>query len=357
MKKIILRETFKPFSTSPGIIFPCPQTTEKIQFFPTALLISHDKEKEFLLTFTFPSPVLEIKTFYALLKNQFEVQLKLNEGICHYHLKKIKAHWVLEVKRCTIKASIKLPNATKSKSLKKGEIFSFIYGPEKKIQFQKYEILFFGCHKKTQLEKLYERKNLNEVLPFLFLLGQMREKSQFKTKLGPFAFFQDTQEFLKEKKHDQLLHPLFNLFKNFFTLGFMPHLEDIYKFGETRICTQLEESQRFDLLRRFYEITRLFFFNRKQNDLFFFSHLPPQLHCGKGVHFQEKDFHFSFEWSKKALKKMQFKPLIDQSYTFFFPRCLKSCRLQVDNKSYSVKNGQILDLEKNKTYFFDRFQK
>lgn len=353
MKKIVLKDSLKPFSSTPGVTFPYPKTLETVQFYPTAFILMDENQEKKRVTFEFSSLVQEMRVFYHLTYQRFEMQLKFQKGIFHYHLEKIEDQWKLEVKRCSVDAFL----IGFKKPLKKGDGHFFSFGASKEPLAKSFEILTFGCHKKSLLEKMYDRKDPKELFPFLFLLGQMKNKPSQRIKVGPFSLLDDVYQEMRKKNHDQLLEPLKRLLKSFFSFSLLPHLQDIYLWGDQKESCKLEDQKRFDLLYHFYDVVRSFFFQRKQEKLFFFPHLPAQLDWGQGVHFQEKEFYFSFEWSKKTLKKIELHAQSERTFIFNFPSPLKHCRVQVDKKSFSVNNGQSLLLEKNKTYFFDRFER
>lgn len=352
MGRIEIRHKLKPFSTLAGIEVPFPQVERVFQIYPTKVLIEKNEKVELELDWKFESRVTQITTFFDLVHQRIEVQLKLESGVVHYDLLLNDKGLCVCLKRNTTKsASLKVGNKP-FKKIKPSSVEHLL--PTKHVALDSLEVLSFGSHKKQELEPLLRREDPKEILPLLFALGQMCPASDTKS-IGHLKRVKDAKVALKKNQHDQVLSIIKPLFASAFSGLFVPHLDDVFYWeGGQAVDKGLSP---FSLLKALYELIRSFIIESKNGSVSVLAHLPPELFCGRAISFHVHGCIVDIEWTKKALRRMRIQAKENTSFCLNFQKSIQKCRLKVNNRSATFKSGEIITLEKSKTYYFDRFEK
>jgi len=205
------------------------------------------------------------------------------------------------------------------------------------------EHLSLGKHTKLDWELVLRRMNMEEMVPVLFLLGQLVPESTALTPILNFLKFSDKTEVAKQ-------------LKLFFKTGFhglmAPRLidEDFQGIVEE----EKVEGSPLALLREGYITLRALFFTEEEG-FSLLPNLPPEFHAGRLINLRSSlgDI-ISIEWSKKLLKKVYIKPAKTREIPLTIQKSL--CSFRINQKlRHDVKKP--LSLIEGKTLFLDRFEK
>ena len=222
------------------------------------------------------------------------------------------------------------------------------------------EVLSLGCHKKQEIEKVFARKDVKEFLPLWFLWGQTSPvKSARVQKEGTFIFLSNLQEKINKKEHDMLTPYLKNIISSSFSTMMVPYLEDFKHWGFHLPRLTSSRVSPWIILTELYKIIRQFFIQSKNHDVYILPHLPSELHCGKLVKVKEAACTFHLEWTKKVIRRMIVFASKNTTVHMHFQNNVKRFRVTTSRGGAGKKheNHCELALKKNKTYFFDRFEK
>jgi len=103
------------------------------------------------------------------------------------------------------------------------------------------------------------------------------------------------------------------------------------------------------------ELIRELFFKEEKRKINMLPLLLPSFSFGRFINIESSYGRFDIQWSKKLLKKMIFYSSFSGEIEFQLQKKIKTFRLKEKNKI--LKKPFKLEVEKNKIYLFDRFQK
>ncbi len=357
MKQIEIKQKLKPFSITPGIEIPYPQTEHVFKLYPTYFEIYKEGKSVFQAHLNFKEVPKNFIAHFNLYSGKIEVQLTFEKGALHFDLYSNSESLVLLVKRNTFKnLDLKVEGASRSQKIVLKKEFILI-GSASTTSTPHLELLSLGSHKKQQIERILERRDVAEIFPILFMLGQYCKLERSKNKEGSLVFIKKLQDHLKQKKHDCIVSDLMPLITSSFSGLFVPHLEDVFHLGYTLPRLSKNPPSPFTLLSELYFSIRSFLILKESKSLYLLPHLPPELFCGRILKLKEEGLTLDLEWTKKELRLLKIKATSDQSLKLCFQKPIQKCRIRVDNKSSIFKNKSTFNFEKSKTYFFDRFEK
>ncbi|MCH9633701.1 MAG: hypothetical protein S4CHLAM7_04340 [Chlamydiae bacterium] len=359
MNKIQIKNKLKPFSTRPGIEIPFPISKHIFKIYPTVLEIINEQDLLLKVELFFKEPPNQFISFFNLVKNRVEVELSFDKGVVHYHLRIKENKLFFQVKRCGFKSFVLKMEGKEKKSLKMhiNQECVLVEEIDQKSPENSLEILSLGSHKKQQIEPLLERKDPKEILPLVFLMGQLGSFERTKHLEGSLNCIKTLQKNRRQKNHDQLLPDLLPVFNQSFSGLLAPYLEDINFWKPTPSKFTKPRASRFSLLSELYFEIRHFFLTRTKNELFILPHLPPECYCGRLVNVEESGLTLQMDWSKKLLKMLHIYSAKEHTIKLVFQSPIQKCRVRVDNTTLVFKNKSSFTFEKSKTYFFDRFEK
>lgn len=369
MKPIEITTKLKPFSHQPGISIPYPALQLVFMIYPTKLKIIDWKENQkvlMTLKFKFKSPCKKFTVFKDLVNQVIEIDCLLEDNFAkiklHYDPK--NRHFVLALDRYKedyLSFEVSRPNKTaviRRQLTKKKPLVIF---NELQIHFpQKPEMLFLGSHKKQEIEKIFERKSLIEILPLWYLWGQFCPPLASDEHVeGNLIFLGGLQEKIRKKEHDKILPYLENIFSSSFAPMMIPYLEDFKHWGFFLPKITSSRLSPWLVLSELYSIIRQFFIVCKEPDLYILPHLPPELFCGKLIRIKVEGLVIYLEWTKKMIHRMIVFCNKNTQMTIHFQNAIKSYRLKTSrtDKGKIFENHIEMSFKKNKVYHFDRFEK
>jgi hypothetical protein len=208
---------------------------------------------------------------------------------------------------------------------------------------QALERLSLGKHTKLDWELVCRRMSVEELVPVLFLLGQLTPTAEGTTPILKFLEFSNKQEVVKQ---------LTLFFKAGFHGLMAPRLQDeelqgIVEEGPT-------SGSPLVLLSQGYKAVRSLFFI-EQDGFSLLPNLPPEFHAGRLVNIRTTHGDLiSIEWSKKQLKKVIIHPAETREVMLTTQKFLTRFRINKRLKA-DIKNPLLLVA--GKTLFLDRFEK
>lgn len=351
MSRIEIRKKLRPFSTRAGIQVPLPAFEMTCKIYPMKVIFEKKGNEALELYWKFSQDPQKIVTTFDLFHQRIEVQLTFESGVFYYDLIQSKEGLVLNPRRQSCgSASFKWD----SKTFKKVSLKENVLLLKDRVHLKEsMEQLSLGSHKKQEIERIFKDEDFKEILPMLFNLGQYASETSTKA-VGSLKVIEEAYKLLVSRGHDQILSVLKPLLSSAFSGIFVPHIEDVFHWRQE---SKLEKCPtRFALLEKFYKLIRAFFIESSPMSLSLLPHLPKELFCGRLLQIKERDLLIDLEWTKKKLRRLKIKSLIDQSIQLKFQKGIQKCRLRVDNKSMLFKNTSSQHFEKNKTYLFDRFE-
>ena len=326
--KITIAQRLFPFSHIPGTTGLIPGSEWQIQIFPTIFrfksLISGE-EKVFPLDVQ--GPVLDFTVLLNLEKLWVEISGHTANGYRHYTVSLDDSGIVItfEKKKELIPVSWKKGGVSK-------------------------ERLSLGVHKQLDWELVCRRRDLKEIFPVWFRLGQITPQTQM-TEEGVASLLTECP------KLDVAAH-----FTKIFLAGFKslltPRLIDDAYQGIVSCPTPPKSSPLIVLTEGARLIRALFF--KEENDLFsFLPTLSPEFHTGRFVQITTRQGDLiSFEWSKKLLSKVEILPKHTREISLHLQKALKSFRVKRSPKDKGKRHLSNLPffVEEGKTLFLDRFE-
>lgn len=220
---------------------------------------------------------------------------------------------------------------------------------------KKLERLSLGSHKKQEWERIYQRKDLREILPFWFFLGQQLPPPIFSKNRTP-SMLEECKSALAENKPEKTEELLLDLIRICFDGIFNPIAQDTYYQG-LRINPLSSECSPLALLTEGTHLIRSFFVQTSSNQLKLLPHLLPQLHCGRmqGVYWG-KGNNLELEWRQKKIRKVLLE-VKRETFELILPSEIQQCRMinLSTKEKKSIFKPFNLELSEGR-YFLDRFE-
>lgn len=316
--KIKVAQRYRPFSHKPGAKALLPLTTVIVEAFPTKILIG-DEELNLEVT----GPVKGFTLIQDLERGEIRVFGTPKQGYYEFLIR--PEEWILA-------RAPKEGIQVNGKRLERGFKKSLGSAVSKK----NLERLALGCHKEQEFEKIADRKELSEILPLWFFLGQ-----QLPQKTGSHPLL--TAEGLLE------------LFQVSFSELFFPTFSDGLHLG---LKTEGAQGSPISILTDGAELIRALFFKSEKGALYF---LPNNsFSSGRFIDIQEEGVGtIHFEWTKKKMRRVIFESAYEGDLNLYFPKDLKSFRLRnsENERGRIVQTGAPIFVQKEQKYLLDNFQK
>lgn len=325
---IKITNKYRPFTHLPGMDVLIPKSLWKVKVYPTKLIFSHmEKELSIPLDVHLEGPFKDFTVMQDLEKDRLRVFGFSASGYFSYLIYAKDNQHVLLLER----------------GPKEGISFGVkLLLPKEQIAFpdqdqmtmdREMERLSFGNHKKQDVELINRRKDLSEILPIWYLLGQ-KFPSQNESTLD------------LTKNRVEIEQALMNLFNAGFEGIFVPRTSDDHHLGLT-----VPKDSALGLLTKSTALIRSLFI-QEGDQVSVLPCLPVSLHAGRFTNIQLEKAALDLEWSKKKLKKMVIRPKQDAEIRFQFPPGIKSFR--VNRKQVQDANSPVT-LEQSKVYLLDKF--
>lgn len=221
--------------------------------------------------------------------------------------------------------------------------------------------LAFGIHKLQNIDHIAMRKDLREIIPFLYRIGKLSPTDLKDIQLGT------TSELVEKIRNKIQIRDKIGLtfaLREFFSIAirdlFVPQLFDYRLQGSFTPPNSSELYYDTNLVFQVAGLIENLFLEERENSLFFLPLLLPSLHAGRFVNLstQAKKYALDMEWRSHKLRKVIFYSYEACEYHFILPKPLRTFRMKSSRKDPGIvlRTGDLISVKKDNKYFFDRFQ-
>lgn len=349
---------YRPFSHTPGCKIVALGTEYVLSVYPTALTIQSEKGRQIHIDWDLTGLVEQFTVTQDLEKNKIVVQGIAKEGFFSYELF-ADTHLLVRIDRAHMgELCGTLANDKISLKPKESKVLCTL---DKPVTRDPLERLSFGNHKAQHWEKIHERSDPLEYLPFWFTAGQFAINQPAESSVGTLSYLNRCKELLSQGNPEKFLETLRELFYVGFEGILVPKLYDNKHLGVLSDQREEKKVTSQTLLREGYQLIRSMLLEQEGSHLAILPHLPACFHAGRCLDLKIEHGKCSIEWSKKLLKKVVI--LLDQPQTlhFSFQKPLKSFRLKGSAQDIRVRGVKMhchdpVVLDKG-VYILDRFEK
>lgn len=325
MKPIQIQKHLNPVSHLPGTRCLVPYSAWELEAFPTLVRFRHlVTGEELSYPLNLVGPVFD-----------FTVELDLEKG-CVYlfgtgargyerYTVSIEEPYLRIVSRKGKQRAL-LPSKTLSPALNRSR-----------------ERLSLGSHKTLDWELVKRRRDLTEIFPVWFQLGQMVPSIE-APKVG-------TAALLREVEKREVVPQFLKLFMAGFQGILSPRLHD--ELHQGIVPSEPITACPLILLTEGAKLIRSLFFQEEKNMWSLLPVLPPEFHAGRMTHLRTSlGDEVDLEWSKKLLRRATIRPVQTRTLTVRFQKAIKSYRVHGKRQAADTP----LQLEVEKVIHLDRFE-
>ncbi|NGX29683.1 MAG: hypothetical protein KR126chlam4_00087 [Candidatus Anoxychlamydiales bacterium] len=353
--QIKIKQKFNIISHRLGTKFLIVNSTYFVQIFPGLLHFKDlNSDKNFKIFLEFIGPVKNFTIFQDLQNGNIKVSFQTQQGFLSYKIFNSEKATCINFERLPHdELSIKLDKTKKIKpktSINLPIAISYTKKPE--------EFLFLGIHKKQDLDFINKRENFMEILPFLFLYSQFFKNVQTKKCLRENCIVRELKEKIQNRKRNEIEDQFIKVYKAHFSDSFIPRVND-EDFQNIIPIIKEKDASPLHILRKLFYIIKSILIDQKLDEISILPAIPISFHTGKALNINLPIGSFDIEWSKKLIKKLIFRPKKDIKLKLHFQSKITTYRLKIfiKQKGKFFKNRDFLSFEKDKTYYFDKFQK
>ena len=356
--KIDITDRFRAFSHSPGHEAMIPASLSKVKVFPAALeivcLLTGEKKVFF---WNLKGPVLPFTVEQDLEKACLRIYGEAEQGYFRFVLKKEEGVIVLYLEKTPLEGVALLDSSgIVQKVFFSGEkIFSV--DDRSSCENTQIEQLFLGNSKHKDWDLIRKRRDLAEVLPFWYALGQ--RAPELAKEEGPVMDLLaqiEERVVLKDRSVGELI---LKLYLAGFSGGLVPRAFDSECQGILPLSSSVATSAE-TLLKRGAVLIRSLFFQENQGVYYILPCLPSEFVCGKmlGI-ITNSGSRIDLEWTKHKMRRMTV--LVGQIELFqaVFSSEIKEFRVRIGAKDRGriLQNGESLTVIPGQKIWIDRFQK
>jgi hypothetical protein len=360
--KIKIAQKLAPFSFLCGSRALIPSTTYEVKVFPVKLEF-YNREKssqvpDLEIFLEIKGPLKKFIVFQDIERAYIEISAFSKEGFIRYKIKHEDGKLAIFLEKAP-KEELEI-RANGKKEFLRRKIDFYLPLKTRFLDKKRLELLSFGIHKAQDIEKIKRRGSLNEIFPLWFGLGQLIPKDKRKVE-GMALLLEKSLSLISEGKKEEVEAIFLTVFHGAFYSLFSPSLSDELHQGIIDEKEEIEEgASPLILLERGYEIIRSMFIVQKENKVALLPFLLPIFHAGRMINLKLEGIgYLDLEWSKKLLKKVILYAESDMVIQLQLQKPIKSFRIRRDlrEKGALFVANNTIQLEKDKIYYFDRFQK
>ncbi|MDR3623588.1 MAG: hypothetical protein P4L16_00405 [Chlamydiales bacterium] len=341
---------FRPFSHDPGVKTVLLGSNLIVQIFPSLIIFNSTE-----IFVPLNGPCKDFTVLNDLESGKISVSGKTKSGLFRYSLYVQDGSYIaFRIERDALKAI--------SEALSK---LSFIQKVDDKLFLMPFtsefikktalERLSFGSHKKQDMFLVRRRKDLREILPLLFMMGQWitleYPVDKQETLLGVL------EESVQKSTRDALEEPFLDFFCASFSGILAPRIVDEEYQGFA--VPPIKSGSPLILLKEVMKLIRLLFIKETGFILHIFPKLPSSLHCGRMINVMVFDgaIRMSFEWTKSKLFKVIIRGVKKIEFTLHLPSEIKTFRLRktLKEKGVTLNRNTPLTIDEGDMLFLDRF--
>lgn len=352
--QIKIKEKFKIISHDLGSSFLILNTSYFVKIYPGLLHFKDlNSDKTFKIFLKFQGPVKDFTILQNLFNGNIEVSFHSKDGYVAYKILVSEKEVFLNFEKISKeKLEIEFDGIVNISSKDKIKLPITVISNTKPQEY-----LSFGIYKKPDLYLIKKREDLNEILPFIFLYSQFFLDAQYNCCLRKKCLLKEVDNDFQKNEKQKLYDEFLNVFKVHFFGSFIPRMNDeefqnILPYSSTDLNP-------FCVFKKLYYSIKAILLNEKQNELYLLPCLPEEFNHGRATNIKIKKGSLDIEWSKKILKKLVFRPFQDESFKLILQSQIKTFRIrsQKNEKGKFFKNGDVITLQKDKIYLFDKFKK
>lgn len=356
--KIAINSRFAPFSHRAGTHVLIPKTEIVAEVYPSRINFYSSESvaisKIDIQTGGYVDGFTVVQDLEKQVVRIFGISIN---GYIAYQLKFLEEYIVLDLLRSRIPLNITLQG-------KKYTIF-----PKKQLQLlsvreyitSSLPRLAFGIHKSQNIDHIATRKDLREILPFLYRIGKLYPK---RSEAMPAGTTQELVQKIRDNIYARDKVGTTKAFHEFFAIAirdlFVPQLFDYRLQG---LFAPPERSKLYydtSLLSKVSELIENLFVQQQGDSIALLPFLLPILHAGRLLTFNSEDNHYTIdmEWRSHKLRKVIFRSHNTRGYHFLLPKPFRNFRLRSSKVDPGIicYSGDLISVGENSTYFFDRFQ-
>ncbi len=352
--RIAVAERLRPFSHIPGTCFLLPGSSLRFQAFPALLRIHDLAEKE-------PRFIAEIPLDVTGPVKDFTIMQDLEKGLL-----RIWGHTAKGFMRYRISARPESPE---------GFAIAMEKFPDDMTNHSEYgnapstyippsiDRLSLGSQKAQDWNLMLRRRDLAEILPLWFRLGQLIPNAAQSIAEGTAMLLQFCRKSIESQKRVEICSAFNDLFSAGFECGLSPRLIDEQHQGYHLPPLTIKNAaggSPLSLLTEGASLIRQLFVQFQDLHIHVLPVLPPDFHCGRLIQTQCGTAGvMDLEWSKHLTRRMTFTAQIEGQLQFHFQKELRRFRLRRNqqDRGQTINCNEPIDVHAGESYYFDRFEK
>ena len=356
--KIEITDRFRAFSHSPGHEAMIPASHSKAKVCPASLEVtcSLSGEKQTLF-WDIKGPVLPFTVEQDLEKACLRIYGESSKGYFRFVLKKEEGFIVLYIEKTPLEGiSLLEASGAVKNTYHSGEKIVLI-ADKSSYESAPVEQLFLGNSKHKDWDLIRKRRDLTEILPFWYALGQMTPS--LPKEEGPVMDLLTMAEEMVRAEDRSIDKTILNLYLAGFSGGLVPRAFDPEFQGILPISSSVFTSAE-TLLKRGSLLIRSLFFQEHEGVYHIFPCLPSQFVCGKMIGIMTNNgSKINLEWTKHKMRRMTVSVETEGNFQAIFSSEIKEFRLKVSfkDKGRIFQNGAIIPVTSGQRLWIDRFQK
>lgn len=325
MKKFIIDCSFplRPYTHLPGTKFPFVEIRKGVQVFPKELVILPEGQ---VISLDLKAPMTEFTVFFDIVSQKIEVRGRVEKDPIRYYLFASDGEIGFHQDRGpSLLTSIKKPMT----------------------HYREMECLSLGVSKALDWELVRRRRDLKELLPVWFCLGQI-------------ASFQELKNPSLAKSLIDSENPM-QAFSDLFLAGFSgifyPEKNDPLRQGFCLPPVSSEENA-FQSLAQGYHKLRSLLIQENAGRCFFLPGMLRYFAAGRAKNLKTSFGTVDLEWTKNQVRRVRIDCDHSMRFELAFPKHVETFRLESSNDLHlDLANHSILDMQEGTQYFLSHFQK
>lgn len=358
--KIKIPFRIEPFSKNCRACCILPNTSCRLTIFATKLIFEDQLTNDYLEIYLKLKSIKDFLIFLNSDKRIIEVSGVMSDGYFRYIIGVKNKKIYIELKKAFKPIEIELLQQKISLSSNESYFLDLDFEESKNENLEK---LFLGVCKAQDVELINRRRDLKEIIPIWFYLGQSCFLKEVPTRCryeGTASLLLLLKNAIEMKNFEKIEELLINIYKTGFDSIFSPKLFDDNFWGIIERDSKIsEQASSLILLEEGYSLIRSLFFQKSDNTLHILPILLPIFFCGKILNLNEDIGTLNIEWSQKSLKKMIIFSKQDAEIKLKLQSKIKSFRLRknLNERGSTLKPLDCFSIRKDQIYYFDRFQK
>lgn len=343
--KITIEDRLQAFSHKPGHEVLVPGTHYKLKVFPTFLeCMDLCGTKKASFSWDLKGPIYPFTVEQDLEKFCVRIYGQSVQGYFRFLVKEEEGNIVILIEKAP----------TEGTALQKGKSILIEGVVVKKSPFR--ERLFLGNSKQKDVDCMRTRRDLSEILPYWFFLGQITP--EVKEKEGEMSHLLDLVQQKIEHGNKEVDALLLSTYLAGLCPGFVPRAQD----EEFQGIVPIEKKKGITALSLLFKGSlqiRSLFFQEKEGVYHFLPCLPSNFPAGKMVGLKTVDGStIDIEWTKHQMRRIciSIQKVGELNCTFSFGIKRYRIRRNLKDKGTVLQVGESFKVRTGDVLWLDRFQ-